>query len=863
MSRQSVITVYEGPQFGPAGTDGRFPQILTEIGSNHPIGVSARVRYALDGRENLVFSVPDTPEMRALLAARRVIRLTPPGEITSEWLVSRTTQASGPFGAGMMLVDCDPIRVVMSDAGVVELIKNRLIFANLGGANGTVRNFLATFVIPHLTRRGYGWIEIGQIDSAVQFNLSWDSQTSTQVIEALAKEVGAEWDLRRDEANSRYLIDVVERISGVLSSVEAREGNNILSLVRQRNRERLFTSVRPAGQIAEGDQERGTLGFASWRVTGVSGNNVTVAPHGGGLGAILENGQHVGLFLEAANGTCHQIQGSIESSQTFQLPSGSGASFAVQDDVMIVADNNGTLISSVESPSAVAEFGFAQGGAQSKHFGYRNFMPRSIIQYTNTPVIEHGTFSATATSATQSFSGLPVGFVIATGDLIKQNGSFLAQTVATGGTVDGSGNVTITLSGSISATSGDDAQFFRTSTLALNDWGNAGRLYPTTDGPQLQLGLSWIVNGSITNSSKISLRSLPANLFIPAGTFIFSIPGLRCTVKDATTDGSGNVTLLLNDIVTAADALPFTPHRPIYSTGTKPSGWFDAPSITFTRDIYIKNRALQTVWFTREFLYARFAVASTNPQSGELRVRTLSGTEIAASASTEVDVQVDGVVNGLMHVKTLNAGRLASGTYRFEIVTPAEDTAGTVNAMFRMERCMISLGNAPQPFVEGSEATKIFQDGQISLLLSRQWPATYTTTLSEIVSEWGLDPYSPALALGSLIRLRASSLGVDTILRIVAIEYDPTDPGEKTFTLDSDPERISTIIARTRPPPLFVDVDVEIVDDRGRSTVLVNETPPVVAPGAERFVIRSGSVAPVSNAPLTVQTLPANPSTVL
>jgi hypothetical protein len=859
--RQDILRIYEGPEFGAAGTDQRYPQTLTEL------GVNPRVRYSLDGRDILTFSVPDTPQMQELIIARKVVRLTPQGEDTSEWLVSRTSQAAGPEGNGMMVVECEPVRMVLSDAGILEYIETGgQPFANLGGVNGSARNFLATFVVPHLTRRGYTWIEIGQIDSTTQFSLSWDAFTSTQLIEAVAREVGAEWQLRRDEPNSRYVIDIVERISGVISEVEAREGLNILQLVRQRNREKLFTSIRPSGLLPEGSQERATLGYATWRVTNVTGDVIAIEPHQGGIGAVLEDGQHVGLFVESGSGTYHEIEGSVESTQTLELESGAGASFSVGDDVMIVADNQGTLLSSVESPSGIAQFGFVQGNSQSKHFGHRNFLARPFVRYDAQPVIVRGTNASTGTSNTRDFSNLPVGHVIAAGDLFKNDGSFAGVTVLTGGTVNGSGNVTITFTGSVSTSSGADAQFYRASSLTVGDWGSsivsASSLNPFNAASALDEACN--ADGAITSSTRLALKNVTPGTVITPGTFIGSDTfAMRYVIDGPHTVGSGGTAVVvLNRTFTIGDNAALTLQRPTYpGIGAQPgdSVTISSLAVTFTRDEYVNNRFDETVWFTRDFTYV---TGGTNGISGVIRIRDTSNNELVANGPEAVDLSDLANYNERLTHQLTVSDNLPTGTYRFQIVTPTV-SSGTPLFAFRAERAQVSLGRQPYPFVEGSEATRIFQDGQIALLASRQWPATYTARLSEIVSEWGLDPYSPALALGSFLRVRSPSINLDTILRVVAIEYDPSDPQDKVFTLDADPERISTLAARARPRPVFVDVNIEVVDNRVRETILVDESPPVVAPGAERFVVPTGTQAPVTNIPLAVTPIPDDTGLIL
>jgi hypothetical protein len=206
---------------------------------------------------------------------------------------------------------------------------------------------------------------------------------------------------------------------------------------------------------------------------------------------------------------------------------------------------------------------------------------------------------------------------------------------------------------------------------------------------------------------------------------------------------------------------------------------------------------------------------------------------------------------------------LTPGEYRWEILPPRVTDIQVGTSWWVFESAQVFLGTDPPPLVEGSAATRLFQEGQIALLASRQWPATYTVRLSEIVSEWGLDPLSPSLGLGNFIRLRSPSTGVDAILRIVAIEFDPTDPSEKIFTLDSDPERISTLTSKARPRAVFVDVDITVDEDgRARETVLVSESPPVAAPGSERFVVPEGSTAPTGDIVLEVTPLPPPPPSI-
>jgi hypothetical protein len=857
MSRLDVLRILEVPEFATPGSDGRYPRPLSEFSASPP----PRIRYALDGRDTLSFSVPDTAEMRDLVTARRIVRVAATGEEVSEWLVSRTTQAAGPEGNGILLVECDPLRVVLADAGILEFVETGgQSFANLGGLNGSVRNYLATFVIPHLNRRNFTWIEIGTIDPVQQFDYSFDSMTALALIEGLAREVGAEWRLRRDAPNARYLIDVVDTVSGVIADIEAREGLNILSLVRQRNRERLFTSIRPSGALPSGSEERANIGWNAWRVTDVTGDAVSVVPHGGGIGAILENGQHVGLYLEAADGTFHEIEDSVESTQTFELESGAGASFAVNDDVAIVADDQGTLLTSVDSPSGIAASGFVQGSVSSRHLGHRNWVRNpAFAEWPDQPEVLTVQLNGTQNSTTINFKSFPPAFVVAV-DTYFANSNGQSFRVTTGGTSDGSGNVTLTVSPTMSGA--DNTWFY---------WIEGPKTFPAPwEGTFF--GAAWArhgaisqacnVDGTVAGSARLGLKNLPANFVIPGGT---RVTAGNWAVNDTVADGAGLATVNVFPVVTATDGAALTLTRPAISGTGKVAG---TPILlegqSLRQSIQIRTiGATETVTFAATFAgYVAttgsiYDWSNTGTLGPRVAIQTSTGTPIQTGDFAELEfLAADTVQSATARVTRA----IASGEYRWVVTPPIADgvTIFGGGGVWLLRSTMLYLGSESPPFVEGSAATRLFQDGQLALLASRQWPATYTARLSEIVSEWGLPANSPALALGSFLRVRSPSTGIDALLRVVAIEYDPTDPADKVFVLDSDPERLSTLSSRSRPRPVFVDVNVEVVDDRARQTVLVSESPPVAAPGAERFVVPEGSTAPVVNTPLPVS--PFDPS---
>jgi hypothetical protein len=148
-------------------------------------------------------------------------------------------------------------------------------------------------------------------------------------------------------------------------------------------------------------------------------------------------------------------------------------------------------------------------------------------------------------------------------------------------------------------------------------------------------------------------------------------------------------------------------------------------------------------------------------------------------------------------------------------------------------------------FVEGSEATKLFYDGQIVLAAHAQWPALYTATNIEFADAAGIDPDSQALEMGSTIRIRSTSMGIaNTLVRVVGVRFDPRDPRVKVLMLGTAPEYFTDQVGRISTKRQRVDISIDI--DAGgevRKTTLASTEPPVDVPGSNRFDVPDGTIA--------------------
>jgi hypothetical protein len=859
--RTPVFVVLEGPEFGGARTNSAYPRVLSEVLTT----TRPTVRLSLGNREALAFAVPATDEMRQLLAARRVVKLTPEGEEPTEWLVSRTVDSVTPGGVAALIVECDPIWAIMGDAGIIEQVTpGGQSYANLGGVNGRVANYLATYAIPTLQRRGISWIELGSIEPMMQFDLSWDANTPLQLLNAATANVGAEWEFERDEAYSRYLIQVTDRIGALTPVVRVREGLDILQVDAQRTREKLYTAIRPQGDLETGGEERANIGMATWRVTDVTGDVVTLEAHNEGPGPVLEDGQHVGLYLEAMDGTWWEIVDSTAPDE-LELEAGAGAEFAAIDDVMIVADDQGTLLTELQSPSGIANFGYTQGSIAQAQTGYRNWVRNPFASSLTTPEVEVVKIRLTGDgTATAELTDAPDGFSWGTDDVIHFSGRFRAVTnsgTKTGGSAP-YGNITIAMG--VFGSGVTDYTFFKNANTFHPRFYDpfAESAFIKTEGVG-QLEMTGAVNGaqdlrdSAPLAQTLAVDGLPPNQVIPAGSLaVVTLAGAFTVTTKTTTNGSGQVNLpvpagFATDLpVDIADNRAVVIRTPPFAEGVVVCGVVDGDAQLPSTALQATRLDPQLVFrlipgFERLVVTARFAAlgatAWTSSTAPSLRV-LLGSTSVffgrAVNTATAAQYSAGSV--------TAIVDPLQSDDVGIQIEFPRLSSVWSTTTW--LTGLQVALTSEDNPaIVEGSQATRLFQAGNLALAASRQWPSTYSATVQEMASAWNLPIDSPAFKLGAYIHLVSPSAGIDQLLRVTEIDYDPFDPDVKRLILDTDPDRITQITAKQKARPVFVDVDVTVDNDgKARETVLASENPPVVVPGVNRFVVESG-VVPLVN----------------
>lgn len=328
-----------------------------------------------------------------------------------EWrLRSRTRTLAGDeaqswIGMAAYLGDLGPVTAMTPGGREIS---------SLRGVNLSARNYVATWVIPHLRRRGVDWISVGETDTQSQYDLAWEGISARELLDQIAEGAGCEWWLRPTAQG--YAVDVVPRVGAGAGVVWVTETVDLLALSVEQPRDRLVTVVRPMGRPAQaGEPSRATIEQASWRVEEIDGSMVRLRAHRGGAGPILEDGQFGGAIEGVAphgygvhwGSTVAEILGS-EAPDRLNLSTVAG--LVVGMDVMIVrrSQTGAALpLTEIPSPAGIAVSGVIVAPVDLETGGGRNWAPNPMLRGVAGTRVDVGRRPAALLSSTRLVTDLP------------------------------------------------------------------------------------------------------------------------------------------------------------------------------------------------------------------------------------------------------------------------------------------------------------------------------------------------------------------------------------------------------------------------------------------------------------------------
>jgi hypothetical protein len=320
---------------------------------------NAVVREQRDTAPSLTFAVPSAVADAASLAPGRIVRVLSTARGAQEWLVQRITDTDG-VEEGTVRVQCGSILDLLGLRGLVR--------------SGSVTSFpavtlspldlLSRYVTPNLAEDGLDWVTFVTsegYDDPIAFP-AFSRWTRLQVLTTLAQSLGARIDL---EVLSGYSIILRAADRDGRAVPRWAVGSTLSRVERTRDLAEIVTAAQlvPAGGSAQPTM---------WRVDEITGagpywvrlQDPRTTPSPAFFmppGPILEDGQHVGRWIETRGGTAHEILASVAPDQV-QVAAITGLQASPDDltteerDLVSLVANTTTSapLTEVTAPSAIA-----------------------------------------------------------------------------------------------------------------------------------------------------------------------------------------------------------------------------------------------------------------------------------------------------------------------------------------------------------------------------------------------------------------------------------------------------------------------------------------------------------------------------
>lgn len=718
---------------------------------------------------------------------------------------------------------------------------------------------LDTFILPHLTREGWTGIGRGQIDSLMQHEQAWALQSAREIFDQVGVRVGCEVRLRYDTGEQKHLLEVLDEIGADSAPVLVSQGRNLRRLSRTQGRGDFATALIPQGDSGGGTGERASIAEASWYVSAKAGDVLTLGARDGGNGPIAFDGQWNGCTLLTRAATFVGVVSTDAGTQEVTLESGGGSSFSLGDDVVFFADDQGTPVTELSNPAAVAAYG--REALTKAYEGYRGerqhvsnpFFGRWENKPDAVPCMTNGTITQSSSPVSASFDGLPSGRVVSAGDVfffVQSSVGVRGYRVTVGDTADGSGEVTVTLAGNPLGGVGvaDNQRCYHCRQAGRRPAGWGGNSW-IMSRPAAGIDATGAVAQTYVDSYEIEVKDLdvPDGTEIAFGDLLETGSADRIVIVGGTVSG-GSATVWIDMPLSQTEDAAVTIKRPSLTGGAAYLPIMMSLPSTTSGGIAPEIDSDSWTWRHRDGMlpaYFSCAVAAYRATGGGSPITYPTFSVRTTGGSTLESVQHPGGSDPLL----LSVGvDLSADTSLLARLRCATDNGGTSRLFTIPIRCYaFEAPDETTPPVDGSWGTELAQRGNIDLRRLSVVPHTYQaecvdlSELSAYAAEW------ERVTLGGRIWLRAEPMGVADTPRVVELHGSLDDPRNTQYTLGTRPDLASRQFARIKPLPPFIAYQPEDADGesvRAGNAAMptkVQESPRAVgAPGAAPSTVPTG-----------------------
>jgi len=330
--------------------------------------INPRRRLGLKGEDSLTFAIPKTHALADSFTKLRAVReiLSADGATWREWLVDRTTRASGD--ELLVTVECfAPLRL-LANYPVTTTDADGYVYRDTPAIQLSPTNVITSF----LRSNTPSWIETGTVTPTALTEVPFAGDSALSGARRLEEVVpGYEVSLEPD-GTTAYDLNFTARGASA-ATLYLRTAKNIQAMRKEVIPGQITRLTQISG--ADGDEGPSGIAWAYWEVVSTSGagpyNVVLQAIHGGdGPIAFDDQLNHANLpgganslYMRKRDGTYTQITDSIASSQTIVVASITNVSAG--DWVRIVASSTGKHLSSLDAPTEIAATGVLAGRYES------------------------------------------------------------------------------------------------------------------------------------------------------------------------------------------------------------------------------------------------------------------------------------------------------------------------------------------------------------------------------------------------------------------------------------------------------------------------------------------------------------------
>lgn len=596
--------------------------------------INAKTTEQVDGEDSARFRI--RLPTRSDVTLRTPLRFVGSDGITREYRVRRFLRDPSSQYAD---IEGAPPFVDLTTAGLIRQTVNGRLYTSFGGTL-TVSQWITNYVLTNLSADGLTWLSavLGTIDSTQLVTLTFSQWTRAELLRALADATGLELLLAQSSPGALYQIHLVTEIASAVAPIRVTQSGSLIALSVDSTDEGLTTVVQPLGAVPDGGTEPASIASHIFRVQSIAAGWVVLIDPSSSVKPIAFDDMANGLYLEFITGTTivrRAITDSRASDGAVYLANTSGLTLGV--NVTLVQDANGTPLTTISNPAAIARFGrvvtpisvtgmrgeanriananFGAGSSQWSAYAagwLEPYLPSETADLVGALV-----GSKTAGSpASLNVDGLAAGAAIRKGERVEV-ASVLLATNSAEKVISSTGDITLALSGTLAQNVANAALFRVYDTNGMAIGGNISANGSATAGAStLAISAPSMANRAVTSGDQLR--------FTRGGTY----NGLVGTTASYTNATSGEVewttTLTLSQYLTNGSAVPDSPTLSAgdaltftnaltgqYVYGTVGTGGYTAESYSLPISIFVPANTTIDLVGSETIIYATKQTTTT------------------------------------------------------------------------------------------------------------------------------------------------------------------------------------------------------------------------------------------------------------